>query len=43
MLELMKIRRNIDSRIEPHPIRMSEFNQSDVITSEVVKYGILIN
>ncbi len=40
MLELMRIRRKIDSRIEPHPIRKSEFNQSDVITSEVLSYGI---
>jgi predicted nucleotidyltransferase len=43
MLELMRIRRRIDSRIEPHPIRKSEFNLSDVITSEVLTYGIPIN
>lgn len=43
MLELMRIRRKIDSRIEPHPFRKSEFNQSDIITSEVLTYGIPIS
>jgi predicted nucleotidyltransferase len=42
-LELMRLRRKIDSRIEPHPFRESEFNRSDPIVSEILKYGQEIN
>ena len=38
-VELMKLTRNIDSRIEPHPFRENEFNLSNPIVSEIVKYG----
>ncbi|MCX6272498.1 MAG: nucleotidyltransferase domain-containing protein [Bacteroidetes bacterium] len=38
-LELMRIRRPIDSRIEPHPFRESEFDLSNPIVNEIVKYG----
>lgn len=38
-LELMRLRRNIDSRIEPHPFRESEFELSNPIVSEILKYG----
>jgi uncharacterized protein len=38
-LELMRIRRKIDSRIEPHPFRESEFVLSNPIVNEIVKYG----
>ena len=38
-LELMRIRRRIDSRIEPHPFRESEFNLSNPIVNEIIKYG----
>lgn len=38
-LELMRIRRKIDSRIEPHPFRESEFNLSNPIVNEIIKYG----
>lgn len=38
-LELMRIRRNIDSRIEPHPFRESEFNLSNPLVNEIIKYG----
>jgi predicted nucleotidyltransferase len=41
-LELMKLRRGIDSRIEPHPFRTNEFGLSNPLVSEVVKYGFLI-
>ena len=44
-LELMRLRRKIDSRIEPHPFRESEFELSKPIVNEIVKYGqeIIIN
>ena len=41
-VELMKLGRKIDSRIEPHPFRLSEFNSSGSLASEVLRYGIAI-
>jgi predicted nucleotidyltransferase len=37
--ELMKLTRQIDSRIEPHPFRENEFELSNPIVNEIVKYG----
>lgn len=42
-LELMRLRRKIDSRIEPHPFREEEFEMSNPIVNEIVRYGKLIN
>jgi predicted nucleotidyltransferase len=38
-VELMKLTRNIDSRIEPHPFRESEFTAANPMVGEIVKYG----
>ena len=38
-LELMRLRRKIDSRIEPHPFREREFNLSNPIVNEILKFG----
>jgi predicted nucleotidyltransferase len=38
-LELMRLRRKIDSRIEPHPFRESDFELSNPIVNEILKYG----
>ncbi len=38
-LELMRLRRKIDSRIEPHPFRKDDFNLSNPLVSEILKYG----
>jgi uncharacterized protein len=38
-LELMRLRRKIDSRIEPHPFRESEFDFSNPIVHEILKHG----
>ena len=38
-LELMRLRRKIDSRIEPHPFREKDFNLSNPIVDEIIKYG----
>ena len=38
-LELMKLRRKIDSRIEPHPFRERDFEQTNPIVSEILRYG----
>jgi uncharacterized protein len=38
-LELMRLRRNIDSRIEPHPFRESDFDMSNPMAYEIIKHG----
>jgi predicted nucleotidyltransferase len=38
-LDLMRLRRKIDSRIEPHPFREKDFDISNPIVNEIVKYG----
>lgn len=38
-LELMRLRRKIDSRIEPHPFRLKDFNVSDPLVNEIIRYG----
>jgi len=42
-LELMRLRRKIDSRIEPHPFREIDFQVSNPIVNEILKYGQEIN
>jgi predicted nucleotidyltransferase len=37
--ELMKLTRKVDSRIEPHPFRENEFELSNPVVNEIVKYG----
>ncbi|HIW33396.1 MAG TPA: nucleotidyltransferase domain-containing protein [Candidatus Paenibacillus intestinavium] len=41
-LMLMKMRRSIDYRIEPHPFMTNEFNESDPMAQEVIRTGIKI-
>lgn len=41
-IELMKLRRNVDLRIEPHPFNEHEFNIYDPVVKEIIKYGIEI-
>ena len=38
-LELMSLRRKIDSRIEPHPFREKDFNLSNPVAYEILKFG----
>jgi predicted nucleotidyltransferase len=42
LLKLMQLRRNIDSRIEPHPFRESEFNDNNQLVEEILSHGIEI-
>jgi uncharacterized protein len=42
-LELMRLRRKIDSRIEPHPFRERDFDIPHPIVHEIIKYGLEIN
>lgn len=41
-VEFMKLRRQIDTRIEPHPFVMSDFNDSHPLASEILKTGVEI-
>lgn len=41
-LKLMKIRRKVDLRIEPHPFKSSEFNASNPFVREILSTGIRI-
>ena len=38
--ELMKLTRNIDTRIEPHPFREYEFDISNPVVYEIMNYGM---
>lgn len=38
-LALMKIRRKIDSRIEPHPFKENDFVLSNPLVNEILRYG----
>ena len=42
-MQLMRLRRNIDLRIEPHPIGESEFNNTNPFAWEVQSTGIEID
>lgn len=39
-VEMMKLRRQVDLRIEPHPFNRSEFYPSDPVVREILLYGI---
>ncbi len=38
-VDLMRLRRKIDSRIEPHPFREKDFDSSNPVVNEIMKYG----
>ncbi|MDO5522574.1 MAG: nucleotidyltransferase domain-containing protein [Bacteroidia bacterium] len=42
-MNLMRIRRDIDIRIEPHPFKFEDFNHDDPVAHEVLQHGIEIN
>jgi len=37
--ELFKLTRLIDTRIEPHPFKEKEFDTSNPLVNEIIKYG----
>lgn len=41
-VDLMKFRRDIDVRIEPHPFKEKDFINENPMVSEILKYGIEI-
>ena len=42
-IEMMKLRRKIDLRIEPHPIMKNDFDYDDPLSYEILKHGIIIH
>jgi len=38
-LELMRLRRKIDNRIEPHPFRERDFDRNNPMVNEILEYG----
>ena len=36
---LLKLRRNIDIRIEPHPFELNDFNDSNPFAREIIRIG----
>jgi predicted nucleotidyltransferase len=42
-VELLKLRRKFDLRIEPHPFNEVDFNKTNPVANEIIKYGIVIN
>ena len=41
-IDMMKIRRKVDLRIEPHPFLSKDFNKDNPVVSEILKSGIQI-
>ena len=39
-IDLMKLRRNVDLRIEPHPFFENDFTLSNPVVNEIMKFGI---
>lgn len=42
MLKLMRIRRRVDNRIEPHPFTIEEFNEHNPFVKEIMKNSIRV-
>ena len=41
-IDMMKLRRKVDLRIEPHPFAMTDFNNENPVVDEILKSGIQI-
>jgi uncharacterized protein len=41
-VQLLKLRRNFDTRIEPHPFRSSDFISSNPLVNEILSTGLQI-
>jgi len=41
-IDMMKLRRKVDLRIEPHPFAFTDFNEDNPVVNEILKSGILI-
>ncbi len=41
-MQLLRLRRNVDLRIEPHPIREQDFSTLNPLADEIMQSGILL-
>lgn len=41
-IDMMKLRRQVDLRIEPHPFAFADFNEDNPVVYEILKSGIQI-
>lgn len=41
-IDMMKLRRKVDLRIEPHPFAVTDFNIENPVVNEILKSGIQI-
>ena len=41
-IDMMKLRRKVDLRIEPHPFLSKDFTKDNPVVSEILKFGIKI-
>jgi len=41
-IDMMKLRRKVDLRIEPHPFLFNDFNKDNPVVNEILKHGIQI-
>lgn len=41
-IQLMQLRSDDDLLIEPHPFKISDFQMSNPVVAEIMKYGIII-
>lgn len=39
-IDMMKLRRKVDLRIEPHPFTINDFNKENPVVNEILKSGI---
>lgn len=39
-IELLKLRRSLDLRLEPHPFEVKDFNRNNPVVNEILKDGI---
>lgn len=41
-IDMMKLRRKVDLRIEPHPFKIDDFSNTNPVVNEILKSGIQI-
>lgn len=39
-IDMMKLRRKVDLRIEPHPFKSTDFNEENPVVHEILRSGI---
>jgi len=42
-IDMMKLRRKVDLRIEPHPFNLEDFNITNPVVNEILNHGIKVS